>query len=97
MTRIAKKVLRNLRKTRKPPKIDTSRDWLAKIKGKQNLHATWEQDKKIKRDANFQKLLIGQAKHRAKINAEKERQEEINVVRLKNLKKARKAKEKRNG
>jgi len=66
-------------------------DWLVQIRAKQNAQAAWEQDKIIKRDDNFKKLLIGQKKYRAQQDAEKERQEDINEVRLKNLKKARRA------
>jgi hypothetical protein len=70
-------------------------DWLIQIRAKQNMQAAWEQDKIAKRDENFQKLLIGQEKYREGINAEKERQKAINDVRLKNLKKARRARSKK--
>ena len=93
---VVKRVLRKIRKTRRPsPPRDTSMDWLVQIRANQNRQAAWEQDKIAKRDENFRKLLIGQEKYRAQQDAEKERQKAINDVRLKNLKKARRARSKK--
>src|SRR3972149_591274 len=49
----------------------------------------WERDKKVVRDANFQKALIAREQQVDAIRAEKERQAENAQERLDNLKKAR--------
>ncbi len=94
MPNLVKKVLRKAKKTHRPHKAIALNPF-AQALAKQRGILAWEQDKIIKRDSNFKKLLQGQHRYRAEQDAEKERQEEISMVRLKNLKKARRAKEKK--
>jgi hypothetical protein len=62
---------------------------IAEHKAEIYMSEFWERDKKIVRDYNFKKALIGLREYRKGIEAEKERQEIIADQRLKNLKKAR--------
>jgi hypothetical protein len=62
---------------------------LAELRVQLENRKRWELDKKINRDHAFEKAKIKLAEYRAAQQAEKERQEEINSARLRNLKKAR--------
>ncbi len=93
---MADAIRRTLRKVRhkfKPPKKPEHPlvKVIAQIKAKQYKQEFWERDKAIVRDANFKKALQALAVAR---QAEQARQAEITKQRLKNLKKARKQKEK---
>jgi len=90
----ARRVIKRVRKVGKlrvPPK-DPYGVW----QEKQRVSNMWKRDKEIKRDQNFQKMTLAREKQVSAIRAEKERQELINEERLKNLKKARRAKKRRN-
>lgn len=91
MTDLAKKILRKIRGTRLPQKPLVS---MAEAKAKRDILAkeAWERDKKVNRNAAFKKAQIKLAIRREEIQAEKERQAQIAEARLVNLKKARKAK-----
>ena len=90
----ARRVIKRVRKVGilQVPLRDPYGAWLEK----QRVSNMWERDKEIKRDQNFQKMTLAREKQVAAIRAEKERQELINEERLKNLKKARRAKKRRN-
>ena len=91
MTDLAKKILRKIRGTRLPQKPLVS---MAEARAKHDILAkeAWERDKKVNRNAAFKKAQIKLAEYREQVQAEKERQVQIAETRLKNLKKARRAK-----
>ena len=91
MTDTFKKMLRKIRGTRLPQKPLVS---MAEAKAKHDILAkeAWERDKKTNRTANFKKAKIKLAEYREQVQAEKDRQAQIAETRLKNLKKARRAK-----
>ena len=95
MSNPVKKVLRKAKKThllRKAPVLNPFAKAIAKRRGILAL----QRDKNNVRDANFNKALGGLKLYRERIEVEKKRQEDIATVRLKNLTKARRAKEKKN-
>ena len=87
-----KKILKKIRRKFKPPEKpeDPIKKLIARIAAEQERQKMWENDKRIKRDANFKQALLGLEVRKRQQEAEKERQEEIALMRLKNLKKARK-------
>ena len=91
MANAIKKVLRKIRHKFKPPeKVEPLWKKLqVQAAAREYQGEFWERDKKIVRNANFQKALIARERQVEAIRAEKARQEQIIEIRLKNLKKAR--------
>ena len=92
MANAVKRVLRKIRRKPPPQQPRPEKPWekaMALAKAEEYKRAFWERDKKINRDAAFQKALLALAEFRQRQQAEKERQTEIAEQRLKNLKKAR--------
>lgn len=95
MANAVKKLLRKIRKTRLPKQPETELDRIiAEYRDgeAEKFHDEfWERDKKIVRDANFEKAKRALKEYRENIQAEKERKAAIAEQRLQNLKKARRA------
>lgn len=83
-----KKVLRKIKHIPVPLAIIPP-DPFMDLKVEAHKREFWERDKKNKRDENFKKAQAARALQVEAINTEKERQAEIALQRLKNLKKAR--------
>ena len=89
-----KRVVKKVRRIRKVNVRDTSKDWLVELIAERSSEKKWRGANKIKRDQNFKKALAALEVVKEQKLAEKERQQGIMETRLKNLKKARKAKKK---
>ncbi len=98
MANIVKKILRKIRGTKLPQKPTISMSQ-AKAKREQLAKEGWERDKKNNRTAAFKKARlirgINLEESRKQKEAEEIRQAEIQKKRLKNLRKARRTKEKK--
>jgi hypothetical protein len=96
MADIVKKILRKIRGTKIPQQKPTISIAQAKAKREQLAKEGWERDKKNNRNAAFKKATlirgINLEETRKAKEAEEVRQAEIMKARLKNLKKARRAK-----
>jgi len=91
----AKKIIKKVRRQYKPKKLEPKWKQLkAQHDARVYREQLWERDKKVVRDHNFNKMLAGLEQYREKVQTEKERQEQINQTRLKNLKKARRVRRK---
>jgi hypothetical protein len=95
MSDIFKKVMRKIKRV--PQRQDTPQRIALVLKQAEEYSAAfWERDKKTQRTHAFKKAQIRLKEYRESVRIEKERQDTIAEQRLKNLKKARKAKEKNN-
>lgn len=91
MTNVVKKVLRKIRGGHLPIVVLPEMTEEQKRASENYIDEFWERDKKIVREANFQKAKIKLEEYRTQQRLEKERQAQIAEQRLKNLKKARRA------
>jgi len=85
--KIIKKIRHQFKRLEKPEPL--WKKFQAEARAREYMADFWERDKKVVRDANFKKALIGLEEYRERQREEKERQEQIALDRLKNLKKAR--------
>jgi hypothetical protein len=95
MANAVKNLLRKIRRTRLPKQPETELDRIiAEYRNgeAEKFHEElWERDKKIVRDANFEKAKRALQEYREAIQVEKDRQAAIAEQRLQSLKKARRA------
>lgn len=90
------KALKKVRGKRKPMQVNSTKDRkISEYYAQKRLEEGWERDKHIVRMQNFEKAKLGLKEYRAEIQAEKDRQQQIVEQRLENLKKARKALQKK--
>jgi len=91
----ARKIIKKIRRIPELNIRDTSKDWLIDIRAKKIAESEWEKAKDIKRQHNFEAMQRANQERKEAQEAEALRQEEINLTRLKNLRKARRALKKR--
>jgi hypothetical protein len=87
-----RKVIKSIRHIGKQPQKDPQTMielLIAAQKARERTVDLWENDKRIKREHNFALMKAAQEERLERIRLEKERQEEVNQTRLKNLKKGR--------